>query len=159
MSADLSSSAKKVQDWLNQNGFQHPVMEVPDTTRTAREAAEAMGCEVGQIAKSLIFRGKESRIGLMVIASGTNRVNETRLSALAGEAVEKADADFVLAQTGFAIGGVPPAPHLHPMRTWIDEDLIQYSEIWAAAGTPHAVFKLTPAELQTMTGGILTTIV
>lgn len=149
----LSNSAQRVQDWLRQNGYNCRVVEMPVTTRTAREAADALGCQLGQIAKSLIFRGKESRAGLLVITSGSNRVNEARLSELAGEAVEKADADFVLSQTGFAIGGVPPAPHSHPMRTWIDVDLNQYAEIWAAAGTPHAVFCLTPADLQAMSGG------
>ncbi|HTK09569.1 MAG TPA: YbaK/EbsC family protein [Ktedonobacteraceae bacterium] len=153
MSETLSSSARKVQEALQAGGFASEVVELPDSTRTAKEAAQAIGCEVAQIVKSLIFRGKESDSPLLVVASGSNRVNERRLSELAGEPIEKASAQFVRQHTGYAVGGVPPLAHNEPIRTFVDQDLLQYSEIWAAAGTPFAVFRLTPAELQTMTNG------
>jgi prolyl-tRNA editing enzyme YbaK/EbsC (Cys-tRNA(Pro) deacylase) len=153
MSQELSSSALKVQDILQERGFSCHVMELPGSTRTAKEAAQAIGCQVEQIVKSLVFRGKSSSAPLLVVASGTNRVNEQRLSELAGEPIEKADANFVRQRTGFVVGGVPPVGHAEHLKTFIDKDLLQYEEIWAAAGTPHAVFQLTPAELQTMTSG------
>jgi prolyl-tRNA editing enzyme YbaK/EbsC (Cys-tRNA(Pro) deacylase) len=123
------------------------------TTRSARDAARAVGCEVGQIAKSLVFKGATTRQAVLVIASGSNRVDEKKLSERIGEPVLKADADFVRQQTGFAIGGVPPVGHAQPIAVFIDEDLLAYSEIWAAAGTPRAVFRLTPRELQKITSG------
>ena len=153
MSKELSASARKVQDTLKMRGFSSHVVELPGSTRTAREAAQAVGCRVEQIVKSLVFKGQRSARPILVVASGTNRVNERRLSELAGEPVEKADADFVRQRTGFVVGGVPPLGHTEHIDTFIDEDLLQYEKLWAAAGTPHAVFELTPAELQAMTGG------
>ena len=129
------------------------VMELPGTTRTAQEAADAIGCKVAQIAKSIIFQGKTSGKPVLVIASGVNRINEKTIKSLIGENICKPDADFVRQQTGFVIGGVPPVGHKNPLETFIDEDLHQFSEIWAAAGTPFAVFKLTPDILQKITGG------
>jgi len=123
------------------------------TTRSAQDAARAVGCEVGQIAKSLVFKGATTRQAVLVITSGSNRVDEKKLSERIGEPVLKADADFVRQQTGFAIGGVPPVGHAQPIAVFIDEDLLTYSEIWAAAGTPQAVFRLTPQELQKITNG------
>jgi prolyl-tRNA editing enzyme YbaK/EbsC (Cys-tRNA(Pro) deacylase) len=123
------------------------------TTRSAQDAARAVGCEVGQIAKSLVFKGAATRQAVLVITSGSNRVDEKKLSDRIGEPVLKADADFVRQQTGFAIGGVPPVGHAQPIAVFIDEDLLTYSEIWAAAGTPQAVFRLTPQELQKITNG------
>jgi prolyl-tRNA editing enzyme YbaK/EbsC (Cys-tRNA(Pro) deacylase) len=123
------------------------------TTRSAQDAARAVGCKVGQIAKSLVFKGATSRQAVLVITSGSNRVDEKKLSDRIGEPVLKADADFVRQQTGFAIGGVPPVGHAQPIAVFIDEDLLTYSEIWAAAGTPQAVFRLTPQELQKITNG------
>lgn len=153
MPQELSASAQKVQDVLHKLGYSSRVVELPDSTRTAKEAAQAIGCQVGQIVKSLVFRGKQSNIPILVVASGTNRVNERRLSELVGEPIEKADATFVREHTGFAVGGVPPVGHAEHLMTFIDQDLIQYEELWAAAGTPHAVFQLTPSTLQAMTGG------
>lgn len=153
MSKELSNSAQKVQDLLKNRGFASRVVELSDSTRTAKEAAQAIGCEVEQIVKSLVFKGKHSHNPLLVVASGTNRVNEQQISKLVGEPIEKADANFVRQRTGFVVGGVPPLGHSEPLQTLIDEDLLQYKEIWAAAGTPHAVFQLTPADLQAMTGG------
>ena len=151
----LSSSALKVQQALNAIGMQLEVVELPDSTRTSVEAAQAIGCLVGQIAKSIIFRALASQRPIMVIASGPNRVNEKVIETLIGEAIGKADADFVRQRTGFVIGGVPPVGHPEQIETFIDMDLLQYPEIWAAAGTPHAVFRLTPADLLRMTGGKL----
>ena len=153
MSKDLSSSAQKVQDILKERGFSSLVVELPDSTRTAREAAQAVGCRVEQIVKSLVFKGRNSNKPLLVVASGSNRVNEQRLGELAGEPVEKADADFVRQRTGFVVGGVPPLGHTEQLEIFIDQDLLQYEQLWAAAGTPHAVFQLSPSELKAMTGG------
>ena len=149
----LSPSAQRVQDALRGMGFGYEVIEFAQTTRTAAEAAAAVGCTVGQIAKSLIFKGRRSDRPLLVIASGANRVNEKAMRAIVGEPIEKPDADFVRQQTGFVIGGVPPLGHAAPLTIYIDEDLLQYDIIWAAAGTPNAVFRLAPADLLPMTGG------
>ena len=153
MSDTLSSAAQKVQDALNAQGFSYQVVELSQTTRSAAEAAQAVGCLVEQIAKSILFKTHQTGRPLLVIASGINRVDEHRLSELAGEKVDKPDADFVREKTGFAIGGVPPIGHVQRLETYIDEDLLKLSEIWAAAGTPFAVFKLSPADLPAMTGG------
>jgi len=153
MSESLSASAQKVQESLRGLGMDCRVLELPGSTRTAADAASAVGCRVEQIAKSVIFQGKTSDKPVMVIASGSNRVNEKRLRDLISEPVKKADADFVRQHTGFAIGGVPPVGHANPIEIYIDQDLMRYPEIWAAAGTPHAVFKLTPQELAAMTKG------
>jgi prolyl-tRNA editing enzyme YbaK/EbsC (Cys-tRNA(Pro) deacylase) len=153
MTTPLSPSAQKVQDALAALGLPCRVVELPASTRTSQEAAQAVGCAVGQIAKSLIFRGAQSGKPVLVMASGANRVNEARLAGLIGEPTAKADAAFVRTHTGFAIGGVAPLGHPAPLEIYIDADLLQYSEIWAAAGTPNAVFALTPADLQAITGG------
>jgi len=149
----LPKSAQKVQDALDAFGLSLTVILMPDSTRTAQEAADALHCTVAQIAKSLIFRGTVSGRPILIIASGANRVNEKAVGRLIGEKLARADADFVQKQTGYAIGGIPPVGHVAPIATYIDEDLLQYDEIWAAAGTPHAVFALTPDILKTMTGG------
>lgn len=149
----LSASAQKVQDALAARGMSLQVMELPGSTRTAVEAAEAIGCSVGQIVKSLVFKAKHSARPVLVIASGSNRVDERKLEALIGEPLGKADADFVRQQTGFVIGGVPPVGHSRPLLTYLDADLLEYTEVWAAAGTPHAVFRLTPQELCALSGG------
>ena len=149
----LSNSAQRVQQALEAHGLGLTVVELPQSTRTAAEAAAAVGCTVGQIAKSLIFRAKASGRPVLVIASGSNRVDEKAVAARLGEGLGKADADFVRARTGFVIGGVPPIGHLEPPVTFIDEDLLAYDLIWAAAGTPNAVFQLRPADLVTLTGG------
>jgi len=153
MTEPLSPSAQRVQDALRRLGFAYEVIEFAQTTRTAGEAAAAVGCTVGQIAKSLVFKGRGSGRPLLVIASGANRVNEKAMRDLIGEPIERPDADFVRQQTGFAIGGVPPIGHAAPLAVYIDEDLLQYDVIWAAAGTPNAVFRLAPADLLRMTGG------
>jgi prolyl-tRNA editing enzyme YbaK/EbsC (Cys-tRNA(Pro) deacylase) len=153
MATALKPSAQKVQDALLAQGYQNEVIEFADSTRTAAEAAAAVGCTVGQIAKSLLFRGTTSQRPILVITSGTNRVHEKRAARQIGEKLEKADAEFVRAATSFAIGGVPPLGHAQPVAIYIDQDLLQYDVIWAAAGHPNAVFSLTPHELVAMTGG------
>ncbi|MFA6527316.1 MAG: YbaK/EbsC family protein [Candidatus Babeliales bacterium] len=150
---NLKKSSLKVQAVLNQFNLNLIVKEFPDSTRTAQQAADAIGCQLGQIAKSLIFKCKNSGTPLLVVASGKNRVNEKSVATQIGEPIEKADAQFVLASTGFAIGGIPPIGHASTMQTLIDQDLMAYESIWAAAGTPNAVFKLLPADLVAMTGG------
>ncbi len=149
----LSTSAQKIQDLLAEQGYNITVIEYAESTRTAQEAADRAGCTLGQITKSLIFRGKDSGKPILVLTSGANRVNEKRIAEYSGEHIVRADADFVRAVTGFAIGGVPPLGHAQKMETYLDEDLLQYATIWAAAGTPNAIFELTPAQLQSMTGG------
>ena len=129
---------------MSASGFDN-VREFPQGTRTAADAAAAIGCEVGAICKSLVFRVGEEP--LLVIASGANRVDEGRFGA------EKADAAFVRDQTGFAIGGVPPFGHVRAIETIVDEDLLAYVTVWAAAGTPSSVFPIAPAELVARTGG------
>lgn len=158
MNDSLSPSAQKVQDALNKLGLALQVVELPASTRTAKEAAQAIGVEVGQIVKSLIFKAKRSGRPILVIASGVNRVNEKTIEGLIQEPLGKADADFVRQRTGFVIGGVPPLGHSEPLETFVDEDLLRYDEVWAAAGTPHAVFRLSPADLERMTGGRLISI-
>ena len=153
MKSELSPSARKVQEALIELGLSLEVVELPDSTRTAVEAAQAIGCEVGQIVKSLVFKSKRSQRPILVIASGANRVDEKKIEALIGEPLGKADADFVRQHTGFVIGGVPPVAHTAPLEPFIDEDLFQYEQVWAAAGTPHAVFRLKPEDLPRMSGG------
>ena len=149
----LSTSAQKIQDLLNSIGLNYTVIEHAESTRTAQEAADRAGCELGQIVKSLIFRGKASGKPILVLTSGSNRVDEKRISEYAGETISRADADFVRTITGYAIGGVPPIGHTEKMETYLDEDLQQYLVVWAAAGTPNAIFELTPTDLQKITGG------
>jgi len=151
--AGLSPSAAKVQQALAAHGLNLDVMELTATTRTAKDAARAVGCEVGQIVKSLVFCTRCSGRPVLVVASGANRVSEKAIAAVMGEPVGLADPDFVRTQTGFAIGGVPPVGLASPMPVVIDEDLLGYATIWAAAGNPHALFHLTPADLLALTGG------
>jgi len=151
--APLKGSAKRVQEALAARGFDFEVREFPASTRSAAEAAAAIGCELGQIVKSLIFRAKGSGRPVLAIASGANRVDEKALAALVGEPIGRADADFVRQTTGFAIGGVPPCGHTTPPFAVIDRDLMGFEEIWAAAGTPNAVFRLKPQDLAALSGG------
>jgi prolyl-tRNA editing enzyme YbaK/EbsC (Cys-tRNA(Pro) deacylase) len=153
MSNTLSPSVQKVQDALKALGLPNNVMELQSTTRTSAEAAQAVGCSVGQIAKSIVFRAVQTDKPILVIASGSNRVNEKRIESFISQPIGKADADYVRKHTGFVIGGVPPIGHLEKIEIFIDEDLLAYQEIWAAAGSPYAVFKLTPSDLVKMTGG------
>lgn len=159
MDSELSASARKVQDTLEALGLKLEVIELPTSTRTAVEAAQAVGCQLGQIVKSVVFKAKRSGKPILVLASGANRVNEMRIEELIAEPLGKADADFIRKQTGFTIGGVPPVGHRQQLETFIDQDLMQYKEIWAAAGTPNAVFGLSPGDLVKMTKGKITQII
>lgn len=149
----LRASARRVQEALARLGRDCAVVEFDASTRSSADAAAAIGCSIGQIAKSLIFRAKPSGRPVLVMASGANRVDERKIEAELGEKLGKADADYVRDKTGFAIGGVPPVGHAVEPATFIDRDLLEFAEIWAAAGTPNAVFRLTPAELVELTGG------
>ena len=149
----LRPAARRIQELLEARGYACAVVEFAETTRSSADAAAAIGCEVAQIAKSLVFRAKPSGRPVLVIASGVNRVDERRIAAALGEGLGKADAEFVRDRTGFAIGGVAPIGHTSPPVVFIDEDLLRHEWIWAAAGTPFAVFRLSPAQLVEMTGG------
>ncbi|MGB2897304.1 MAG: YbaK/EbsC family protein [Anaerolineales bacterium] len=153
MDEQLSGTARKVQKALDVHGVSLDVIELPMSTRTAEDAAAAVGCDVGQIAKSLVFQGEDSGNAYVVIASGKNHVDEHLVAEKVGEMIWIAPAAFVRAETGYAIGGVPPVGHDVPIRTVIDQDLMEYDEIWAAAGTPRAVFRLTPRDLVALTKG------
>jgi prolyl-tRNA editing enzyme YbaK/EbsC (Cys-tRNA(Pro) deacylase) len=148
----LHSQALRVQNALIAAGCSSEVRELPDSTRTALEAAQAVGCQVSQIVKSLIFVLDPPGNPILVLVSGTNRVNEKALGTLLGGKLGKADADLVQRATGFVIGGVPPLAHASDLPTYIDEDLLQYDLLWAAAGTPHAVFPVSPQDLLKVTG-------
>lgn len=147
------ASAERVRAALAALGCDFQVREFPESTRTSAEAAAAIGCGVGQIAKSLVFRAKPSGRPVLVIASGANRVDEKKVGRLIGERISRAAPEFVREKTGFAIGGVPPVGHPEPPVTLIDRDLLVFEEVWAAAGTPNAVFRLAPGDLARMTGG------
>ena len=153
MAEKLSKKALLVQNVLNQFDLKFEVVELPDSTRTAQDAANALGCKVAHIAKSLVFRGKESGKYYLIIASGVNRVDERKIGSAIGEEIEIADAKSVEKATGFAVGGIPPVGHKNVLPTYIDEDLLKYDDIWAAAGTPHAVFQLSPRDLKRITKG------
>ena len=150
----LAKSAQSVQEALTKKGLMCKVVELSESTRTAQEAAAAIGCDVGQIVKSLIFKTRMSLRPVLVLASGPNQVNEKLIESLVGEKITKADADFTREVTGFAIGGIPPIGHKQPIDLiFIDEDLLKFVDIWAAAGTPNAVFNLKGKDLVEMTQG------
>ena len=148
---ELNPTAQKIQAALETAGIPAKVVEFTESTRTAQEAADRVQCQLGQIVKSLVFMTRSTKRGLLVLTSGSNRVDEGLLGQYAGEPVTRPDADFVRALTGFAIGGVPPLGHPQPIETYIDEDLLLYPLVWAAAGTSNAVFPCTPAELVRVT--------
>lgn len=150
---ELSSSAKRVQDFLTEKGFSFNVKEFPDSTRTSQDAANAIGCEVGQIAKSLIFKEKNTDQPILIIASGSNRVDLNKVQQAEDLSLGKANGNFVKEKVGFAIGGIPPVAHNQRLITLLDEDLKRHNIIWAAAGTPNAVFELKPQDLESLTNG------
>ncbi|HEV2601761.1 MAG TPA: YbaK/EbsC family protein [Candidatus Babeliales bacterium] len=154
MNTSLTKSAQSVQAALEKKGLSATVVELSDSTRTAQDAGAAIGCSVAQIVKSLIFKTKETNKPVLVLASGPNRVNEKLIESYVGEKIVKADADFVREITGFAIGGIPPIGHKQQIDLiFIDEDLLTFDSVWAAAGTPNAVFDLHSKDLLEMTGG------
>jgi prolyl-tRNA editing enzyme YbaK/EbsC (Cys-tRNA(Pro) deacylase) len=143
-------AALRVQSAL---GPRFAVVEFEESTKTAADAAAAVGCEVAQIAKSIIFKAADTSRAVLVITSGINRVDEKKIRALLGEKVERADADFVRERTGFAIGGVPPVGHAMPSVVFVDRDLKQYPTLWAAGGTPNAVYETGFETLVALAGG------
>lgn len=154
-SKTLSKSAQVIQDILAQQDIDFQVIELPESTRTAQEAAQSIGCSIQQIVKSLVFKTMQTHEPLLVLASGPNRVNEKLIEAHLGQKIEKADADYTREITGFAIGGIPPVGHKQRIPTLIDQDLLTLEDLWAAAGTPHAVFKLKANTLQPLTQGTI----
>ena len=147
-----SDSMKRVTSALARHGVDVQVEEMPGSTRTAQDAADAVGCEVGQIAKSLVFATDDGEL-VLAVTSGSNRVDTQRLADLVGEPVAMANPNVVRDTTGFAIGGVPPVGLAAPVKVFVDEDLLQHRTIWAAAGTPRSVFAIDPARLVEITGG------
>lgn len=148
---ELTASAARVQAAAVAAGLDIRVVEMPASTRTAAEAAAACGCDVAQIVKSLVFLGNSTGKPYLLLVSGPNRVDETAMARHLGEPLQRADADTVRAVTGFAIGGVAPLGHPVPLATAIDEDLLRFDVVWAAAGTPRAVFSVAPRALAEVT--------
>jgi prolyl-tRNA editing enzyme YbaK/EbsC (Cys-tRNA(Pro) deacylase) len=148
---DYPEGFQRVSAALNERGHPHAPLWLNVAARTSQEAADALGVAVGQIAKSVIFRRKADDSAVLVVTSGDRRVDEKRVAAITG-ALGRADADFVKSRTGFSIGGVAPLAHATPALTLIDRELFRFTEIWAAAGHPNGVFKLTPAQLEQLTG-------
>jgi len=149
----LSGSAQRVQAALAAAGVASVIVEYDVPARTSAEAAAVLGCSVAQIAKSLVFRAAASGTPVLVIASGANRVDERKIAAQIGEAIGKADAAFVRECTGYAIGGIPPLGHAQALATLIDRDLLQHDVVYAAGGTPHAMFPIAPGDLVRVAGG------
>ena len=156
----LSRSSEIIKNFLQDVGMSFEVKTLQESTRTADDAAKAIGCEVGQICKSIIFKDNQSNKPVLVLASGINRINEKSIKDFVGEKILKADADFTREVTGFAIGGIPPIAHRTKIEKVyiIDQDLKQYESIWAAAGTPNSVFELNFESLVKMTGGVVVSI-
>jgi Cys-tRNA(Pro) deacylase len=153
MPNSLNTSVRKVEKALKAHGLECQVLNMKETTRSAQDAANSLGCRVEQIVKSLVFMTKKTKKPILVVASGANRVNTKKIRNLLSEPITMADPDFVRAKTGFVVGGVPPLGHSSPLETFIDEDLLKYPEIWAAAGSSNTMFKLSPDDLQKITQG------
>ena len=145
----LPRGARRVRTALLELGLPGDIHRLADSTRTAPEAAAAVGCELGAIVKSLVMRGVRTKEPLLVLVSGDNRADVELIEAAVDEPVERPDAGYVREVTGYAIGGIPPVGHPDPVRTLMDEDLLRFETVWAAAGHPHAVFPIAPAELAT----------
>ena len=151
----LPEGAQRVAQWLRDRAHPHAPVLLDDAARTAQQAADGLGVALGQIAKSIVFRRKSDDAAVLVITSGDRRVDEHKVQAMVcadGGRLGRADAGFVKSRTGFSIGGVSPVAHAQPCVTLIDRELFRFTELWAAAGHPHAVFQLAPADLQAMTG-------
>ena len=154
----LPEGVQRVAQALQQAAHPHTPIMLDGAARTAQEAADGLGVQLGQIAKSVIFKRKEDGVAVLVVTSGDQRVDEKKVSALVGK-IGRADADFVKAQTGFTIGGVSPVAHLNPPVTLLDQALWRFDEIWAAAGHPHGVFRLQPDDLKRLTGASVADVV
>ena len=144
---------RKLHEKLAEIGFGENLRKFSDSTRTSLDAANVLKCKLSQIAKSIVFKGEKTGKAYLIIASGSNRVNEDKIEKITNEKIKKADAEFVKSKTGFSIGGVPPFEHKEKIEIFIDKDLMNHSEIWAAAGNPHSVFKLTPLQLEEISRG------
>ena len=155
MSAPLSASAQRVQEALAAAGLSCRITEHAAPARTSAEAAVLLGCNVAQIAKSLVFRRGAADEAVLVIASGANRVDEAKVAAHLGEPIARADAAFVRQATGYAIGGIPPLGHAMPMPVLVDRDLAAFDVVYAAGGTPNALFPIASADLVRASGGTL----
>jgi len=153
MSDRLNTSVQKVEKALKAHGLKYQVLNMKETTRSAQDAANSLGCRVEQIVKSLVFMTKKTKKPILVLASGANRVNPKKIQNFLSEPIKMADPDFVRSKTGFVVGGVPPLGHSSSLETFIDEDLLRYPEIWAAAGSCNTMFKLSPDDLQKITQG------
>jgi len=151
MTDHLPDAAQKVAAAADRLGLSIAVMLMPDSTRTAEDAAAACGCRAGQIVKSLVFTGAQSRRDVLLLVSGDNRVDEAGVAVHLGEALERPRGAYVRKVTGFAIGGIPPFGHAAPLATYMDADLLAHDVVWAAAGTPNAVFSVDPRALQAAT--------
>lgn len=149
----LPASAERVQRALAAAGLDARVVELTSAARTAQQAADALGLDVGQIAKSLVFKAASTGRAVLVIAAGDRRVSEHRIAQLLGEAIERASPDFVREHSGFAIGGVAPVAHARPMVTFVDASLRRFETVWAAGGTLHCVFPIRPADLVRVSAG------
>ena len=147
----MSKSMKRVRAALETAGLEPDIRET-GAARTAQMAADSVGCDLDQIAKSIIFRGENSGKAILFLTAGGNRVDDAKASAVAGEPLGKADAALIRSQTGFAIGGVAPVGHINPIRAYLDPRLLEFDVVWAAAGTPHHVFPLNPSLLPQLTG-------
>lgn len=147
----LPDGVQRVARALQDAHHPHAPVMLDGAARTAQEAADGLDVQLGQIAKSVIFKRKEDGVAVLVVASGDRRVDEKKVSALVGK-IGRADADFVKTQTGFTIGGVSPVAHLNAPVTLLDQDLWRFAEVWAAAGHPHGVFRLQPEDLKRLTG-------
>jgi prolyl-tRNA editing enzyme YbaK/EbsC (Cys-tRNA(Pro) deacylase) len=152
MAKGLKQSTQRFHDYLEDCKFDTQVVELKRLTRTSKETAELIGCEVGQIAKTLIYKGKKSQKPLCVILSGKNHIDEAKVAQYFGEEIEKPDAHFIIEHTKFAIGGIPPMGYPLDNKPLIDKDLVGYANIWAPAGTPYAVFRINPEDLQKIIG-------
>ena len=144
---EITGPASRIRDAAESFGLSVMPRIMPDNTRTAEEAAAACGCSVAEIVKSLVFRGTATGKGVLLLVSGSNRVDEAKVANPIGEPIMRPDAAFVRALTGFAIGGIPPFGHASPLPTFIDRDLLAHETVWAAAGLPNAVFSVNPAAL------------
>lgn len=154
MESGLSISAERVQQFLASKGYEFEVKELLSSTKTAQDAADSVGCLVSQIAKSLIFKEKKTDRPILVVASGANRVDLKKIKHATGLKLGRADGNYVKERVGFAIGGIPPAGHKEPLETVLDVDLRQHNLIWAAAGTPFALFQLKSDDLEVLTSGV-----
>lgn len=155
---EFPASAQRFKKAATKAGLEIDIMEMPDSTRTAEEAAAACKCAVGQIVKSLVFTGHDSGDIYMLLVSGSNRVNQKGIAAEIGETLDRPEADFVRTHTSYAIGGIPPLGHTTQLKTWFDKDLLQYETVFAAAGTPRCIFGIDPQKLATAANATITSV-